>query len=541
MRVSAAARIRVAHRAEAEIRRFAAPDPETGIRPHALWHKHVHDTTLDPVQVLRMVEMDAHRNTVDYSCRRTRKTSTKELYNLAALATREHHELGIVAPRERQAQNNLKYMTDAIRRSPILQGYIAFRSGRRQLTDTKFEFCNGSKAQTYGIMGEIDGDSLAIASLEEVDDMPQDRLLSKLLPMLGASERLGSTVKIEPAVRISGVFKGADTLEYLIASGTYHVLPVIDVYTALELGIVDANWVDEQRAQQTEGEWVRQFLCRNLAAQNHIWEKHLVKAKAVGLAAGLDPVQPLPGQRYRKRGLVGFGYDHSGHGESLTASRSCLVVWEQIGSYYVIVFARFWPAGTDDRVVENDLLGYWAYFRPDYAAGDAYGVGMLTSLNDRLFDRGLTDIDRRTIGDGASTAATWQDWPFAPIRFHGMQKHSMASMLRSVFHNGQAAIAYFDEDAAECADLRDLTRQLGNVRAEPTKADYASYVQVDRKIGDDGFDAAMAGVWALVTRGEVDVPTVISMRTQTREQLMGLAAKKALSAEWRVLSEEKVQ
>ena len=51
---------------------------------------------------------------------------------------------------------------------------------------------NGSKACAYGIMSQIDGDSLTRASLEETDDMPQDRLMSRFLPMLGAARRLVS-------------------------------------------------------------------------------------------------------------------------------------------------------------------------------------------------------------------------------------------------------------------------------------------------------------------------------------------------------------
>jgi hypothetical protein len=79
--------------------------------------------------------------------------------------------------------------------------------------------------------------------------------------------------------------------------------------------------------------------------------------------------------------------------------------------------------------------------------GDAFGVGMLTSVNDDLYREGLTHIDRRTIGDGDSNASTWTEWAFSPIRFEGMTKHSMASSLRAVFHNRQAAISSFDDDA----------------------------------------------------------------------------------------------
>jgi len=136
---------------------------------------------------------------------------------------------------------------------------------------------------------------------------------------------------------------------------------------------------------------------------------------------------------------------------------------------------------------------------------------------------GLTEIDRRSIGDGDSTASTWPEWPFAPIRFEGMTKHSMATALRSVFHNGQAAIPYVEEDdslAPVIQDMRLLIRQLPNIVALPTKTSYASYKQADAKLGDDLFDAAMASVFGLVTRGVVQEPGAILTRTRSREQLL---------------------
>lgn len=517
-RVSAAQRRRSAIVAEDEILRYAGD--------HALWHKHVHNVTLDPVQVLKCIEMDQHRNTVDFSCRRTGKTFIKELYCMEELACKPHEDEGIVAPRVQQSLTNLGYHTDAIRRSPILSAFIATKNGRRQIKDTGYTFANGSGAAAYGIMSQIDGDSITIASLEETDDMPYDRLTSRFLPMLGSTRRPGVDHEMKPQIRITGVFKGADVLSSLMKSGSYHSLPVVDVYLGKEMGIIGAKWADEMRLQNSEGEWIRQFLCKNVAAQNWIWEKHVRRAMAVGLQAGLERAEPLPGARYRRRGLISFGYDHTGHGESGTASKSALVVMEQIGSFAVIIYCRTWSAGTDDRVIERDLAGLWDYFRPDYAMGDAYGVGMLTNLNDRLYTNGLTDIDRRTIGEGESTASTWCKWPFAPIRFEGQTKHSMASMLKAAFHHGQAAIPYFDEeDKANNADWIALMRQLPNMKADPTKAGYSSFKMADPKIGDDLFDAAMAAVWALVTRGVDDVPVVIGRRTQSREDLLGTAGR----------------
>ena len=544
---TAAQRIQIQHSAEREIMRYARPDPVTGIRPHALWHKHVHNVDLDPMQVLKMQEMDDHRNTVDFSCRRTGKTAVKEMYCLEYLATTPFQEEGIVAPRLQQSQTNLMYHIDAIRRSPILSGWIGYKSGRRQIADTRYQFHNGSKAVCYGIMSQIDGDGLSIGSLEEIDDMPADRLFSRFLPMLGSARRLGvdSSVSFDPQIRITGVYKGADVLTQLIDTGGYHVLPPVDVYLGIELGILNQAFVDEMKEQLPDSEWIRQFLCINASAQNHIWEKYIRRAMAVGLSAGLQVACPLPGGRYRKKGLLSFGYDHSGHGESAHASKSALVVCEQVGNFATFPFVKTWPAGTDDAVVQRDLFGFWEYFRPDYAMGDAYGLGMLTNLNDMLFARGLTDIDRRSIGDGQSTASTWMHWPFAPIRFEGMTKHNMASLLRTAFHNGQAAIPYvddgsdalrtknaantswgpsrLDEIGADSSDFALFIRQLGNVKSAPAKnAAYNTYKMANPKIGDDLFDAACAAVYAMVTAGiENYQPGVVLTRRISQEQLLG--------------------
>ena len=189
-RTSPAQRVRMQHVAEREIQRYAGD--------HAAWHKHVHDVELDPMQVLKCVEMDRHLNTIDFSCRRTGKTAVKELYGLYWNATHSDQEWGIVAPREAQSLNNLGYHLEAIRRSPILPHFIAWKGGRKRMSDTQYEFANRSRAVAYGIMAQVDGGDLTAASLEETDDMPADRLYSNFLLMLGSTRRLGAA---EDAVR----------------------------------------------------------------------------------------------------------------------------------------------------------------------------------------------------------------------------------------------------------------------------------------------------------------------------------------------------
>lgn len=518
-RISSSQRIHLQSRAEREVMRYKDD--------HALFHKHVHDVTLDPTQVLKCIEMDQHRNTIDYSCRRTGKTFIKELYCLKHLATHPAETEGIVAPREKQALIGMRYHLDAIRRSEILKAYLGYNRGRASWSDTRYTFANGSGAEAFGIMANVDGESLTIASLDETDDMDKQRLVERFLPMLGATRRPGIDQPLKPQVRISGVYQGGDTISGLVETGNYHVLPATDVYLGMALGHVPEGWAMEQRAQNSDASWMRQFLCINTAATNWIYEKHIHKAKMVGQAAGLEIAEPLPGKRYKRRGLISFGYDHGGHGESARASRGCLVVTEQVGNFIVCLRVRYWPADADEKNIERDLLAEWEYFRPDYAMGDAYGIGLITSVNDALYRKGLVEVDRMTVGEGKSSQSTWTQWSFAPIRFMGMTKHAMASALRSVFHSGRAAMPDFDQDDPHCVDWRDLVRHLGNIKEEKTKSDYSSFKQVDEKIGDDGFDAFCAAVWALVTRGAEDVATVIGTRVQTREQMLGLPMRLA--------------
>ena len=374
-RVSATQRVELQSRAEKEIHRYADN--------HALWHKHVHNVDLDAMQMLKMQEMDKHNNTIDYSSRRTGKTACKELWDLMFLALNSDQELGIVAPREAQSLVNLNYHTDAIRRSDILSNYINYKSGRKQLSDSMYEFANRSRAQAYGIMSQIDGSDLTIASLEEVDDMPPDRLYSRFLLTMGATRRLGADADAinDPIIRITGVFKGADTLNEMVESGKYHILPVIDAYLGMEMGIINESFMLDMRDQLSPEEFLRQLLCKNVSGRNLVWEKWLRRAMHRGLKAKLEIVEPVIYEKYKKRGLISMGYDHTGHGETPEASKSSVVIGEMVGNYMVTLYAKTWPPGVDDSILSKEILTIWSYFNPDYAIGDAYAVGMMTILN----------------------------------------------------------------------------------------------------------------------------------------------------------------
>ncbi|MCW8830554.1 MAG: hypothetical protein OQK32_03430 [Gammaproteobacteria bacterium] len=551
-RVSAAQRVEISNVAETHIMKHKGD--------HAMWHKYVHNVELDAVQVLKMKEMDIHPNTIDFSCRRTGKTAVKELYNLEDNATNPDQELGIVAPRMAQSIKNMTYHIEAIRRSPILSAYVSYKNGRRQMSDSKYEFCNRSKAEAYGIMAQVDGGDMTTGSLEEVDDMPKDRLYSRFLLMMGSTRKMGASKesKNDPRINITGVFKGADTLTDLLNGSSYFAIgclhgsraraeiaklvqtgwvnpdsvdvekyaypvPILNAANAISLGLVNESAMTTIRTDLSEDETSRQLACVNTASRNLVWEIYLRFALQVGFEAKIDIVEPVPGEKYKKRGLISLGYDHSGHGETPESSKYAVVINEQIGSFTCTIFCKTWPPGTDETIVKNDLISIWRYFMPDYAMGDAFGIGLITQMNEELFQEGLINIDRRAVGDGESTASTWGEWAFSPIRFEGMVKHQMATAVRNAFHNKQAAMPYVDDyerNDQAIQDMRLLCKQMINIRAAVSKASYSIYKMADSKIGDDLFDAYMAALWAMVTRGILTVSSIVIPSSRTRQELL---------------------
>lgn len=509
-------RIQLCNLAEQAIHKFAANNAD--------WHKYIHNVELDTMQLLRMEFMDKHNYTIDVeTCRRGRKTSTAALYTLKLLALSGHQSAGFIAPREAQSITGLKYMNDAIERSEILQNFLHYENGRRQKKETHFQFDNQSEASAHGVLSQIDGSDFSILLADEIDDLPLDRFNSRFLLTMGATQKLGAGKDYQKRiqVRMFGVYQGASTATALIESKQYFLLPGTNVHLATKMGIVDAAFAERMRDILSPEQYMRQMLCINTESRNLIWESKVREAMMRGLEANLTLAGPVVNERYKKRGLVAFGYDAAGHGESDHASRHALVVIEQIGSTACVIFCKTWSAGLDDMVVKRDLMGLWGYFNPDAAMGDAYGIGMLSVLNDDLYANRLTHIDRKAVGQGESNASTWGEWAFAPIRFEGMVKHSMCQALRSLVHNGLFALPYIGnageiDDVAEVEDLRTLIKQMPNIKSVSTSKSYASYKMANPKLGDDLFDACCAAVWSLAVRGAAPMPTVILASSRKR-------------------------
>ncbi len=516
-RSSLASRQRSSIVAERELMKYAGN--------HALWHKHVHNVDLDAMQILKCEEMDRWGKTIDPSCRRTGKTAIKELYNLEEVCTHPDQELGIVAPRLAQSQVNLRYMLDAIQRSEILQAFIGHQRGRRLLADTYFQLVNRSRVNAYGIMANLDGIDLTMASLEEVDDMPKERLMNRFMLALAASRRLGAakTSRNDPKIRITGVFKGADTLKELIDSGIYHLLPIVDCYLGIELGILQEEFIMQMQKELAPDEYIRQLLCQNISATNFIWESWVRRAIQLGVKIELEIMEPVPGETFKTIYPVFIGYDAGGHGEKATSSKHSMVVIEMMGSYFVVRYAKTWSAGADDPEVIAGLMSAMRYFRPKKAIGDAYGIGVIRAVNEHCFREGITDINPAAVGDGQSVPSNWPHWFFSPLRFEGMTQHQMASAVRAAFSNGFVAMPYVDHlpmADPTVADMRLLQQQIPNMVKVPTDAAYPSYTMAMKKLGDDLFDGLMAAIWAFVNQLADNPETTILIGTRPRASLL---------------------
>ncbi|PCS22587.1 hypothetical protein [Candidatus Enterovibrio escicola] len=144
------------------------------------------------------------------------------------------------------------------------------------MADTYYEFANHSKARAYGIMANVDGGDLTWASLEEVDDLDADRLFGRFLLIMGSSRRLGAskTSINKPQIRITGVFKGADTLSGLIDSGEYTCLPTVDCYLGIEFGILNEDFMLSMRKQLPENEYIRRC-CASTSRQKTLFGKSM--------------------------------------------------------------------------------------------------------------------------------------------------------------------------------------------------------------------------------------------------------------------------
>lgn len=524
-----AERVELANVAEREILRHKDDN--------VLWTKHVTGIDLDPIQQTKMALMDEHPDTVDVSARRTRKTTAKELHILKRLATEPDHEHNVVAPKEDQAQNSYKMIAETVRRSPILLAYLRWKDGKRQLSDTRLEFTNFSKSRTYGITSNLDGINSTIADVEECDDLDEERLRDRfLLTRLGTETLFAQGRKTEKSVRITGVYKGAGLLEKFANDPNYFLLPTIDVWTGVAMGIIDEEAVRTDMGGMTDDMILRSFLCRPTSARNFFHERHLRRMMVRGNMWNLEPVIPVPGAIYEKRApnsvLAMFG-DAGGHGEGDHPSRYTATVFEYHDNSVYWLYGRDWEATTAKEIIVRDMVDLWDYFRPEEKLSyyDAFGAAIVSDICDVLYDRRLVRINRRDFAGSSNSA--WVNWPFIPVRMDGFMKHAAYTYAQSWVHGGRVfapLVTDQNRKEPEYAAIERSFEQMKNIRAVKTTKGYDSYEMVKKAIGDDYADTWALAFYAFGTKGLLKVPTIIQSSRTDRAKILTPAPRLRLAS-----------
>lgn len=473
-----ARRIKIANRAEKEIMKYAGDT--------ATWMAHVTGEVANAWQVVAMTEIKENPNSLIVWPPRFGKTWSMEAVCMEELFTNPRETELIFAPKQEQANNALREQLDWIEASPILKEYIAYKRGKRQLSDTKFELINGSRGKTFGILGHFDSEEASIIRGEEWDDMDMDIWINRVLARGGRVNRSGLPTRY----RLSGTIqKGKGNMYATEENGNYHVVTKFDIYDGLELGIYDANAIKLMREEMTDDEWLRIYMLLYTEAKNYIWEQSLNKSIDAGLRANWMGIPYQKGGEYSPHGVVYLGFDcgHSGEKKIHSVYRADLV--EMIGETAMWLNGFEWPSNTDPNKIKSDLLDIWRFYQVSGGYGDALKANFIADVNDDLYERGLIRIDRSRFPE--NTPSDWRHWSFSPVWNTGKAKYLWGEILKTKIEHGKLLLPYFDnKDGRNIAQMfRRLRRSILNIRIKVTNASYPSFEVIKKELGDDPFDS----------------------------------------------------
>ncbi len=479
-----AKQIQVANRAEREIMRFADDT--------VLWMKHCTGQEADPWQALFIHEIESHPNTIIVEPPRFGKTWSMEAVDCKELFTMPKESLMIFGPKQEQANNALAEHLEWIEGSEILKNYIAVKRGKRQISETKYQLLNGSRAKTFGIWSQFDSEEGSIIRGEEFDDIDIDRWRDRVLARGGRKNRSGSPTRY----RLSGTIQRSNGNIYNYVNNAkngsidFKVCTIFNIYHGLEFGIYDENAINLIKQDMTDEEWLRIYMMIFTEARNFIWESYLRDCIEYGLKINWVGV-PFDRQRpFVPHGTVYCGLDCGHAGQKKQSSVYSLQIFEVIGEKVAWLNGFEWDPTTDPKLLKKEIADIWEYYHIRAGYADALQAALVAEINDYLFERRLTNIDRAKYPENKPGA--WNEWALAPKWNTGQFKYLAALELKKKIEQRNLVLPYFDrKDDRHIAQMwRRLTRTLTNVRQVETKGSYPRLEAINIRIGDDAFDAA---------------------------------------------------
>jgi len=505
--------IQVRNRAEVEIERYSSSDP--------LWLKHICNFTARPQQLMYMAQMDENPFISIVAMQRTGKSRGVDAKCVKWCATNPKEDLRFFAPAVYQARKNLKDAIDIILNAPVLLAYIETRLGRKQLSSTQFSFMNGSNGEAFGQESNLDGVNATIEHIDEFDDMDMEVYKNRILPRGSGKNENGMPTRII----LTGTIQEEQGNLYSISQDpTFFKAPMIDIYVALEYGLIDRAFFKLLKEQLTPDEWLRIALCMYKGGRQFFSQKALRKMQVRGAEMLMKVVLPEMGKGYQSEGEVSFGLDMGAQGQQATSSKYSLTVTERVGLWKRWIYGREWAPTTDPKVIKRDIVELWSFFRPKGGFGDAFDSNLIADINDQLYAEGLVSYSRQREGTEENSQSNWDKWPFQPIRFTGYQKHWMLKTLRDDILEGRyfsplpeieqddrwdpAKAKNFSDPAEGEKALIKFIVQCKNMRAERAPSgQYYIYSMIKSRLGDDNVDsAAMANAFLETGKGSGSGP-----------------------------------
>lgn len=451
-----------------------------------LWMKDKTGQEAEPQQIVFIKEIENNPRSLIVEPPRAGKTWAVEAVCLKELACNERENELIFGPVQKQAKNALKEQLNWIETSPILSKYIATRRGKPQISDSKYEFVNRSRAEAFGIHGSIDSEEASILRGEEFDDMDMDVWTNRVIQRGGRKNISGLPLRI----RLSGTIQWGNGPIYEYSQNPdYHLVTQFDIYALMALEIYDELAIEEFKAGATHEQWLRIYLLKFTDSKNFIWESSLHNCLLKAMEISWQGIEYIPGKKYKPHGVVYAGFDmgHSGEGKVHSVYRADFI--EVIGNTHLWLGGMEWESTEDPDKIEKDFCDLWEFYGVHSGRGDALKSAMIAKINDRLFDRGLIDIDRSDFPE--NKPSEWEKWAFSPAWNTGKAKYIWGSILKSLIDHTDLIIPYFDrkDDRPIAKMAKRLRDTILNIRIKVTNSAYPSLEIVDKSIGDDPFDA----------------------------------------------------
>jgi hypothetical protein len=440
----------------------------------------------DPWQAIEIAEIEENPRCLVVWPPRFGKTWGMEAVCLKEIATNAYEREMIFGPIQKQANNALKEQLVWIETSPILNQWVAYRRGKKQLSETKYEFWNLSGAETFGILSHFDSEDATILRGEEWDDMNLETWNNRVTQRGIRKNRSGRPLRIW----LSGTIQWSDGPVFIYSQDKkYKLITQFDVYDGIEFGIYNEEEVEEERSKKSHDEWLRVYLLKFPTNRNFIWDSSLRACLQEALRINWQGCEYKPGGEYKPRGMVYAGFDcgHSGEGSIHSIYR--IDFWEQYGDYLLWLNAKEWESTVDPTLIAGELCDWWGHYKAYRGYGDALKANDIAMMNDMLFDRGLIDIDRTESPE--NKPSDWEKWAFAPKWNTGKAKYLWGTATKVKIDNKKLIIPYFDrkDDRHIAVMARKLREQLLNIRQIITNGSYPSLKMKDPSIGDDAFDA----------------------------------------------------